>query len=315
MDFSNYKFGCSQIARIMCNARAKWTETAGRELDKLLRKEIRQELSPAEHEKLAKRREQQRNVAENRIILSEGCKGFLTEIFLKELYGNRFRILSPAPGEGVLQMIRGIQTEADGALLLSQVDSKPYYKYKKTIENDYLIAKLDLLDAPDLPSASRIIDIKSSVDAESFFRKPSAPFTRSNIYQMQGYLAITGKKVAELAHCLVGYSDEVINEQRQILFERLCLDGVETLDFQKAWAKAEVELRYADIPISRRVVSFLVDRDDAVIDEIYETIDTCRVWLEEFSKKHELLTSKRYLNAEENNSEHNTDDMGQSDAE
>jgi hypothetical protein len=44
---------------------------------------------------------------------------------------------------------------------------------------------------------------------------------------------------------------------------------------------------YPDIPLEQRVLIFKVDRDDEVIDKIYEKIRKCRVFLQEFSLLHD----------------------------
>jgi hypothetical protein len=44
---------------------------------------------------------------------------------------------------------------------------------------------------------------------------------------------------------------------------------------------------YPDIPLEQRVLIFKVDRDDEVIDKIYEKIRKCRVFLQEFSQMHQ----------------------------
>lgn len=303
MDFSKYKFACTQVGALMSNSKAKWSEQAGKDLDKYNNKMIRGEkLSPAEEEKFLKRLEQQKACAENKIILSEGTKELLRSIYLSEVYGTRYKLLSPIPSEGVPQMVRGIKTEGDCLLLLSQVDGRPYYKYKKHIENDWLTGILDVLDAPNLESATRIIDIKSSVDAESFFGKKESPFTPANKFQAQCYMDITGKEVAEITHCLVGYSDETVEEQYQLLKDKMCPDGVETKEFFSKWDKVESDLRYSFLPAEVRVVGIKIYRDEDVISEIHDTITACREWMNNYHKEHQSFKSTRYINAEEDNS-------------
>lgn len=296
MDFSNYRFACSQIYNLMSNGRAKWSEQAGKDLDKLNKKIIRGEvLSPQDEDLYQRRLAQQKACAENKIILSEGTKKLLKEIYLSEAYGSRYKLLSPFPPEGVPQMVRGIKTEANCLELLRQVDGCTYFKYKKPIHNDWLTGILDVLDAADLKSATKIFDIKSSSSAESFFCKKDAPFTKQNKLQMQGYLAITGKEVGEITHCLVGYSEETISEQYQLLKEKMCQDGIETLEFLHAWSKAENDMRYSYLAPSIRVVGVKVNRDEDCIAEIYDTISVCREWLNQYHKDHQSFKINRYI--------------------
>jgi hypothetical protein len=279
----------------MSSSREKWTPTAAKELERLTKKSIREDLTIEEHATLQKRQEQQRDAAEGKIILKKSCRDFLRGIYLRRVYGVRYELIEQRITAGVPQLVRGIKTEADATLLMSQVDGKPYYKHQKQIENDYLTGKLDVLDAKNLKSATRIIDIKTCDDIERFFEKPDAPFTTDNMLQMQGYLAITDKKVAELAHVLIGYSEDTIREQKQLLFEKMCPDGVETPEFTKKWEKAESDMRFADIPQEARIFSYEVYRDEEMIENIYGHVKACRVWLNEYHEEHKSLINKRYL--------------------
>lgn len=302
MDFSKYKFACTQVGSLMSNSKAKWSEQAGKDLDKFNRKIIRGEkLSPDDEEKYQKRLSQQRACADNKIILAEGTKKLLRSIYLSEVYGTRYKLLSPLPSEGIPQMIHGIKTEGDCLSLLSMVDGKQYYKYKKPVSNDWLTGILDVLDAPNLESATRIIDIKSSVSAETFFGKKESPFTPGNKFQAQCYLDITGKEVAEITHCLVGYSDETIQEQYQLLKDKICPSG-ETDEFFRKWEKAERDLRYSYLPADVRVVGIKIYRDEDTIAEIHETITACREWMNNYHQEHQSFKSTRYINVEEDNS-------------
>lgn len=304
MDFSNYKFACTQIYGLTSNGRAKWSEQAGKDLGRLNKKIIRGEaLSPKDQELYEKRLAQQKACADNKIILSEGTKKLLKEIYLSEVYGSRYKLLLPASMGGVPQMVRGVKTEADCRELLEKVDGCKYFKYKQPIHNDWLTGVLDVLDAPDLDAATKIMDIKSSVSAESYFCKKDAPFTKANLLQMQGYLAITGKEVGEIVHCLVGYSEETILEQYQLLKEKMCPDGIETKSFLRAWAKAESDMRYSYLSPSVRVVGIKVRRDEDCISEIYDTITACREWLNQYHLEHQSFKTNRYIEtAEEDNS-------------
>jgi hypothetical protein len=294
MDFSDYKFQCSKLVSIMSASREVLSATGAKDLDKLQAKQARGiTLSPEEEARLTRLITQRENMERGGIILSKACQAYLKSIYLQEVYGYRYRLLG---GEGVPEMVRGIKAQGDATLLLSQVDGRPYYKHRGSVENEYLAGRLDVIDEPTLEAATKVIDIKSSYDIVSFYDKPEEPFTKANILQMQGYLSITGKQTAEIAHCLVGYSEETIQEQYRLLFDKMCPDGVETPEFTRKWKKAELDLRFADIPAPDRVFSFIVHRDDDLIDSIHETVQACRDWLNAYHETHVSYTAKRYLN-------------------
>ena len=196
---------------------------------------------------------------------------------------------------GVASMIRGIKTENLGMELLSKIDNKKYYKYKKQEENEYLTAVLDVIDAKTIDKATKIFDIKSSNDINAFYNKADDPFTKSNILQMQGYFSVTGISVGEIVHCLVGEPQNVIDEQEQLLFRKLCQDGKPTEKYIKEWEKALNSMCYTDIPEQNRLASKLIERDDEIIETINATIRECRKWLNSYHEIHESFISNRYI--------------------
>jgi len=296
MNFNNYKFNPSTLSKIMTNSKATISETGLKELAAIEKKQIKGKALSEKQEKALPRLIHQRENAENGgITLSVTTENTLKSIYLSERYGKRYKLLSNEPKTGVSQMVRGIKTENQGLILFSEIDGRQYYQYKKVIENDYLSGQLDIIDSQHIETAKKILDIKSSSGIEQFFGKIDSPFTPQNIYQMQGYFALTGISIGEIAHCLVGEPEDVIQEQKQLLFEKYCPDGIENDKFVIAWQKAEQSMRLVDIPKEHRMVSKIVERDDELIGQIYKTIEKCREWLNEYHLIHEEFTTKRYF--------------------
>lgn len=296
LDFTKYKFACSLLGKIMSNSKATLSETGSTKLDKLQSKQIRGvELSEKEEKDFKTLIKQREKSDRGGIVLSVGTETLLKGIYIKERYGNRYSLIKEEKGDGVPQMVRGIKTERDAVDLLSEIDNAKYYIYKKQIENDYLVGKLDVIDKPTIERATKIFDIKSASSILDFFDKIDTHFTKSNILQMQGYFAITGIDYGEIVHCLVGEPKSVIEEQEQLLFNKMCPDGIKTDKFIKAWRVAKDNMLFNDIPKRDRLKSKIIQRDDAMIELIYETIIECRNWLQSYHEIHESFTSKRYI--------------------
>lgn len=284
----------------MSNSKASLSATGANDLDKIRQKQLLGEsLTKKEEEKLPRLLIQEENTFNCGIILSEGCKKYLIGVYLNEKYGNRYIMLTPEQA-GVPQMVRGIKTERNGIELLSKIDGKQYYKYKKQVENDYLTGKLDVLDAPTIENATKIVDIKSAKDAPSFFSKIDSPFTQPNILQMQAYFSITGITEGEIVHCLLGEPDDVLEEQKELLFKKMCPDGVKTPKFNECWYKARNSLMYNDIPESERLIGMKVFRDEEIINSIYDTIKECRKFLNSYHERQEKFVAKRYFDEQSN---------------
>jgi len=299
----------------MCNSRATMSDTGIKDLDRIQSKQLQGKmLTPKDEKDLKRLLKQRENSEKGGIVLSSGCEKFLTGIYLDERYGSRYKLLSAEVGIGVPQMVRGIKTENQGLALLSSIDGKQYFKYKKTVENDYLVGKLDVIDAETPDKAKSIFDIKSAKDSPTFFSKIDEHFTQANIWQMQAYFAITGIEYGEIIHCLVGEPTDVIDEQEELLFKKMCPDGIKTTNFEVAWDKAKNNMLYNDIPETDRLIGFPVYRDEDAIKLIYDTITECRNWLNEYHERHGKFISQRHFE-QKNSTKHNTADMGEGNGE
>lgn len=315
MDFSKLKFSPTSLPYIMSNSKATLSDTGAKDLIKIREKQLLgKTLSQKDEKDLPRLLKQEENTMKGGIILSSGCEKFLTGIYLDERYGSRYKLLKAETGIGVPQMVRGIKTENQILKLLSAIDGKQYFKYKKTVENDFLVGKLDVIDAATPGKAKTIFDIKSAKDGISFFSKINEPFTKANILQMQAYFGITGIEYGEIIHCLTGEPPEVIEEQERLLFDKMCPDGIKTPTFESEWDKAKNSMLYNDIPETDRLIGLPVFRDEEIINLIYDTIKECRNWLNEYHERHGKFISQRYFE-QKNNPEYNSADMGEGNGE
>jgi hypothetical protein len=107
-----------------------------------------------------------------------------------------------------------------------------------------------------------------------------------------GYMALTGATEAEVAYCLVSMPDEIINSEKKRIFYLLNPATEENAEYKKAIQKLEDNMTFDEIPESERVVRFPVQRDEAVINSIYERVRSCRQWLAEFDEMHTGLNRK-----------------------
>lgn len=301
----------------MSNSKATLSDTGVKDLIRIRDKQlVGKALTQKEQNDLPRLLKQEENTLKGGIVLSTGCEKFLTGIYLDERYGSRYKLLKPEVGIGVPQMVRGIKTENQVLKLLkllSAIDGKQYFKYKKQVENDYLVGKLDVIDAPTPAKAKTIFDIKSAKDGLSYFSKIYEPFTKANIWQMQAYFGITGIEYGEIIHCLTGEPPEVIEEQERLLFQKMCPDGIKTPTFEAAWLEAKSSMLYNDIPETDRLICLPVFRDEEFISLIYETIEECRNWLNRYHELHGKFISQRHF--EKSEIKYYGSDMGEGNGE
>jgi hypothetical protein len=100
-------------------------------------------------------------------------------------------------------------------------------------------------------------------------------------YQVQGYMALTGKTDAYVIYCLINTPEDIV------------LDEVR----RQSWEKKEISIseeveghvRYNHtfeiVPKDRRIKVFHVERNDGVIESIYKRIDECRKYYETLKEK------------------------------
>ena len=80
----------------------------------------------------------------------------------------------------------------------------------------------------------------------------------------------------------------------------MCPSGEKTDNFVKAWEEAYKKLTYEDIPAKDRLIGYTVYRDDDFISLIYETIEECRRWLNNYHEEHSKFISQRYWEEKDN---------------
>lgn len=193
----------------------------------------------------------------------KGTEDYLRELWVQEKYGRQREISSK-------YMTKGTVVEEDSITLLSAVHRKFYEKNEEYFENEFITGTPDIVE-PDLR------DIKSSWNIFTFHKTKEEGITDDNFWQMQGYMALTGAKVAHVDYCLVDTPEQLIRyEKNRILY------NPETDSSEWYWKKCkEVErnLTYSDIPKPERVESFKVERDEKKINLIYERVQMCRDWM------------------------------------
>lgn len=214
--------------------------------------------------------------------LSESCKNYLRSLYLISRYGNRYSFLSD--NQGVPQMIRGIKQEDWAVKMLSDFRGKQYFRNKKKLTNEYLIGSADIFDHKDISKATSVTEIKTKGTIGDFNKRIGAELEESHRLQIQGYLSLSGKELGEVVYCLVPPPENIIQEQKELFYN---LDkNKDNPNADEKWAKIEKDIRFEDIPLNEKIISYKVERDNKLIDEINQRVEICREWILEFEKFH-----------------------------
>lgn len=170
--------------------------------------------------------------------LSKTTQTYCQEWLKEQIYGTRKQIYSK-------YMDKGIQLEMSAIAFVEN-----YYNYDFLIKNERHFESDFLTGTPDIILHDCIRDTKCSWDCFTFPLFDSE-VDKNYYWQMQGYMALTGRNVA--------YVDYVL------------LDTPEELDMNAA--------SYSDIDLKYRIKTFEIKRDNNAILSIYERVKECRNYI------------------------------------
>lgn len=282
MNFNKLLLPCSSLPSIMAAAKdgKPLTEKQTIEFEKLEAKQDRTEKQQENYEKFISRIE---NAGKTDTIGSGGISR-LKDIYTKEKWGKE--VISVAK-DYVPAVLNGTLSEGKSLSIVSELDGHDYKVHKKLIKNRYLKGILDCYLGASVKKIHRVVDIKTASSMQSLLSLVKDEETQSKYYwQIMGYLAITGADEGEVCHCLVSYSERIINDEINKFLQR-----TKNLGFDGEYIEAQIHrikfnMTFDEIPIEQRVVRFKVERDESAIKNIYDKVKFCRKWLSSFDKIH-----------------------------
>jgi len=266
----------------------KETKTAKNDLQKILKK-------AAEIKELEKQKDD--------IHLSSTCMNALVNIYRGLAYNRAKEIKSKHTKKGTWQ-------EEDALTLLSVHDSTPYFKNEENFSDELFTGTPDIIYVDGI---KKTIDTKCSWTMDSF---PHALSTVEKAYIYQGhiYMRLTGSQQHTIAYCLVNTPPELITDEiRRLQFKMGVIDPETDETFIEEAKKIEIahifdmkefmerhpyhqlyhkpeEWEY-DVPLSDRVIKFVLERDDSAIEEVAAKVPVWRQWIIE-----NLLNSNNIIN-------------------
>lgn len=274
LDFSNYKFRCSSLGKIMTGVNPGLTQ--------------KQEEMYLQYD--ARYKGQGRSLTENQKAvyydlgakkygspkLSTTTKSYLEQLHLEEVFGRRKEIQSK-------YLDKGIMVEEDSLTLYTEVTGELFVKNKTRFENEYITGE------PDNKQGNKIRDIKSSWELGTFPLYDSEIKNKDYIWQLMGYMILTGYTLSELIYCLVDTPLMLIeDEKRRISWKMGMLEITDELS-----EEIERSMTFQDIPKEMRVKVFNLEYSEVYRDALYKQIDLCREYLNSLSEK--LISSNKNI--------------------
>ena len=192
-------------------------------------------------------------------VLSQTTKTYIQELVLQEKYGIYKEFWSRYTDKG-----NAVEDEAIN-LAMDTLEVGFIYKNEESFSNDWIKG------TPDV-NTEILLDVKSSWDATTFpFFEDEIP-NKEYYFQLQGYLWLTGKTQALLCYCLINTPFEIVEDEvRREHWKQQSIDeSQEIRDF------VEAKHNFDHIPKEKRIKTFVIERDETVIEEIKTRIELCR---------------------------------------
>lgn len=285
MDLNDIKIDCSSIASIMGDSHKGITELQLTELERLQKKEVEKTLTPRQANIKAEL-EYKRDFVPD-LNLSDGCKSYLLDLYCRLYKGKR----KPNYIGAVSTVLKGTRNEAEALRAVAYMTGEDYCVDKRRVSNEYLAGKLDGFLGESLENALKVIDTKCSWDMPTFYASVRDGLDSAYEYQMQGYMAITGAQVADVAIVLLNTPEILLEEEYKKARRRLNL-AYDDPEFIIERERIRAYHTYDEIPINERICIFTVERDDERIENIYKKVVECRKWLMNFDQEVAEKTGK-----------------------
>lgn len=203
-------------------------------------------------------------------VLSQTTKSYIKELVLEHKYGIRKEINSRYLDKG--NMVENESIELTERVL----DLDLIVKNESYFENEFICG------TPDIIMGDTIIDVKSSWSAHTFpfFLDEELP-NKDYYYQVQGYMALTGATKGMVVYCLINTPEEIVlDEIRRTSWSRHELDVTEETE-----AEVRQQHEFDHIPEVNRVKAYHIERNDEVIQAIYERVNECKIYYDRLWEK------------------------------
>lgn len=156
--------------------------------------------------------------------------------------------------------------------------------------NDYLTGECDF----DIPKFDLITDAKNSYSWKTFY---DAILTSDYEYQLRGYMCLWERSNALLMYTLFNLPEHQLQDlERKLFYSKQMIKGwvtMENSDYELECEKLRENWNFEKFDINHRVKFFEVKRDLEIEQKIFETVQTCRTWLNEFHQNEIERTSKK----------------------
>jgi len=197
--------------------------------------------------------------------LPVGAKTYCRTWLIEQLFDRKKGFTSKYTDKGNICEDASIKFLSDYFL----IDMK---KNEEFFSNDFMQGTPDIFVDDDC-----VWDVKNSWEPSTlplFDTKPNKGYW----WQLQSYMALTGRTKARLVYTLMDAPPELITDEARRASYKSDLSAQELLDYYTA------QMTYSDVDTDLRIKYFDFDRDDKAIEQIKERVGMCQVYINELLK-------------------------------
>ncbi len=282
-NFENFKVNCSQIGSLMGNAKDNKPPTQS-QIQKLFATIGRDygELSEA-------MKHNAREILTKWIDYEPGrpSKTILSEMVLLYCYEMYGKSKIPKGNDSPHQLEKGSLAEPESIKLLSKTDGVEYVKNNELFENKWFKGIPDIILRKESGKITKIIEIKTSYDLPSFIMSKRMPEHPDNVYQVMGYMDLTGCKEAEIVHCLVDMPEQIVSFEEKRLRERYNLLEIDQLEIESRIGNHITNMEYSEIPDELKIFRRSFTKNTFTVKAVKSRVTMSKKWMKEI---HECFT-------------------------
>ena len=155
----------------------------------------------------------------------------------------------------------------------------PIISNKETKSNDYIVGTCDIYLKP----ISTIIDAKNNWSWKSF---DDADLSEIYEYQLRSYMSIWGCESAVLFYTLLNLPDHMISDmERKMFYSENKWATMESPEYIVACDLLRENWNFEKFDIKYRYKAFAIKRDLDIEQKMFNSVKSCRVWLNEYHQK------------------------------
>jgi hypothetical protein len=197
-------------------------------------------------------------------LLSETAKTYIQDYFKEKELGIAKEFWSRYTD-------KGLQMEDEAIDFASQVlDWGFVVKNTERYNNEWITGE------PDVITKTLLADIKCSWDGTTFPLFETELKNKDYVWQLQGYMWLTGLERAELVYCLMNTPHQIVEDEvRRAHWKAGLID--EDLDLREA---VQSQHNFDHLPNNLRVKRFIIEKDEEAIERIKEKVEIAREYYE-----------------------------------